>query len=482
MPDNSIIKSILDPTIILDELVYDDMDEGTGEIGEKYLKTFGTLGMLYPLVQINNYVFKSSEIKKMTIDSTGFLPTIQLKLHMRFSGAFVSNGIPKDGDVVSIFINQRQDVYKPIRNDYLITSISSSGTNSEGVGGILYIEGELRIPRLYDIAGIAINDTSFESLKLIATDLGLGFSTNEDSTDDLMTWFSGVDTYENFIKHLTTHAWKDENSFFKIFIDIYYNLNFVNVNHQFKDDNEFLAGSIDNITIGPAYGDEEGKNEPQDSPVVFSNHRKLNTTSFYITEYNPINIGASIAKKYGYTFEPVFFEQNTLENWSIPMEPLITEGSEEEKILLRGRPNEEFYKTQIKKQWLGIQYTADDHNTHENFMISKVQNMINNQNTDKFNVRVLINRINFNIFKYGRFPFIFFVQQDVLRMMQEMKTDDYAELKTDMAVDSFYTGWWLLKGFKIIFVDDSPDETNKFRQEFILSRRELPLPATTSET
>ena len=66
--------------------------------------------------------------------------------------------------------------------------------------------------------------------------------------------------------------------------------------------------------------------------------------------------------------------------------------------------------------------------------------------------------------------------------MQEMKTDDYAELKTDMAVDSFYTGWWLLKGFKIIFVDDSPDETNKFRQEFILSRRELPLPATTSET
>lgn len=487
MPDSTIIKSILDPTIELDKIMFGDMDEGTGDLDAKYLKTLGTLGMQYPFVMINSYIFKFKEIMKLVIDSTDFLPTVQIKLEMNVSGAFVSNGIPKDGDVVSIFINPRQDAFKPIRNDYLITSISSTHGSSEGEGGILHIEGELRIPRLHDEPSVAIDGTSFETLKALALDLGLGFSTNEGDTDDKMVWHSGIDTYLDMIKHVAAHSWKDDNSFFKVFIDIYYNLNFVNVNTQFmEDDNEFLTGVIDNITVGNHFGDFN-KDTGQESPVVFTNHRSLNTTNFYIRNYNPINVGSSIANKYGYTYEPVFLEHNTLENWSIPVNPLVTPGAEEEKILLRGRPNEDFYKTHVQKQWLGIQYTNDDHNVHGNYILSKAQNMINNMNTDKFNLKVEVNRINFNVFKYGRFPFIFFVQQDIIRAMQERKVDTehdgggYGEMGYDIAVDSFYTGWWLLKGFRISFARDNSDELNKFRQEFLLSRRELPLPTTTRE-
>ncbi len=480
MDDKSIIRSLFEPTIELDELSVTDAfynSDGSDPIGRGQ-RTPEIETVDYPFVSLNGYIFRTGEIKSFDIDGTGFIPTINMLIELGPSSEFLSTVFPKDGDLLNVFIRGRDDLLKPLRNDYIITNIEVLSTQTQmGDGAKIYIEGSLHIPRLYDEMSYVKSGTSFEVLKEIANELGMGFATNVESTNDEMNWICANETQHDFIQHIGDNMWSDEKSFYTVFIDIYYHLNVINCNTQFSDESESLLGMSDSIKNAYLSDKEHEKVEVQ---KIFSNDPAMEESNFYMRSLKPINNSSSISRTYGYSYNLNFFEHNSLKDWDFPIEPLVTEGNEETKILLKGRPNEDFYKTQQKFNFLGVQYSYPEHNVHEKYYIAKVHNMMNLAEIQKMNVEIVVNKLNFNFIRFEKVPVIRRVVGD--QSLARKMNDEYAEggesqnYSEKFILDKYYTGWYAIKGFRIHYSPNTGnDRTRKpMTQTFILARREWP--------
>jgi hypothetical protein len=485
MDKNSIILSIDKPTIELEEIVVLDTSYGSGEHNvERSHRTLEVTTVEIPYIGVKGYTFTPNEIMMCEIDTTGFIPIITIKIETAGSTSFTSTAFPTDGDLVSIYLRGRDDLYVPIRNDYLITHIEMIKSNDEeNISSRIIIEGKLNIPGLYDERTEAFDDTSYNVLRNIAKKLGLGFSTNIKSTDDKMKWLCHNISQEEFMKNITDCAWRDDKSFFTSYIDVYYNLNFINVNTQFADEDEALDGLSDSTILNYIKGDDPD-NAKEKMKKVMTNHPQYVQSNYYVRSYKPLNKSSEIARTYGYTYNLNFFEHNSLKNWSFPVEPFITEGSEKSKVLLKGRPNENYYKTQQKFNFVGIQYSVPDHNVHEHYYLAKAQNMMNLAEIDKINLAVVCNKMNFNFIRFEKFPLIIVISKDTPRAAKldadlgANQTDE--TLMSKEIVDKMYSGIYAIKGYKITYKKISTDGELKeprpsaLQQSFILTRREWP--------
>jgi len=239
LDEKSIIRSIFEPTIPIDKMEIRDTSTKTGdeynpkqkgeESGERIENM---LGIDYPFIMINNYHFDEKEIIFFEIIEEGFLPTCTFIFKLVKTDLFSGKAFPKDGDILNVFIRAKNDQFKPIRNDFLILSCDAGEGGTENLGREIVITGELFIPRIKDQILKSYKGTSFKVLQEIAKELGLGFATNETNTDDEQTWLCANENYINIIKNIAKHSWKNVESFYKVFIDCYYHLNFVNVNNQ----------------------------------------------------------------------------------------------------------------------------------------------------------------------------------------------------------------------------------------------------------
>lgn len=480
MDSQSIIRSLFEPTLELDELAIIDNQYGSNGYTAGVRPT-EIHSVEFPFVQINGYTFLETEVVNLEIETMAFIPIIRITVSLGNNPQFLTTSFPKDGDLVSVFIRGRDDLFKPVRNDYLITSIQSIGTQSaEGAGTKLLIEGKLNVPGIYDETSFALSDTSLNVLKELAKDLGLGFATNVELTNDTMPWICANETSENFIKHVAECAWKDEDSFFTVFIDIYYHLNFINVNTQFADETEAMLGLSDNATLAALLSDQ--KTDKYEVKKIMSNNPNFLNSPFYIKSYKPINKSSDIARRYGYLYNLSFFEHNSLKNWEFPVEPLITEGSAKSKVLLKGRPGEDFYKSQQKNNYVGIQYSYPDHNVHENYYLAKVQNMMNLAEIEKMNLEVSVKRINLNFIRFEKVPLILTITNSefVAAKSDDQLQDEFSAEKFSegLIVDKMYTGFYAIKGYRIKFKRQNPNEVAlknpPIEQIFLLTRREWP--------
>jgi hypothetical protein len=485
--EKSIIRSLLDPTLTLDEISFEDVEEGTSvkqdgvKRGEKVQQQMGDV---YPLIKINDYTIAKDELEKMVIDTTGFIPEIYIKFTMGSSpNVAVTQSIPKDGDRMNVFVKARNDAFKPIRNDYLITNVETTkGADAQGHGSSIIVYGELFIPTFNDEIITSYNGTTFDVLQQIAEKLELGFASNEAETDDEQTWICANDNYKNFIKHICSSSWKDENSFFKCFIDVYYHLNFINVNNQFSDSIEIDDALIDTLTSTDAF--ESEKSVQTKGKKIFSNAKGYAGTNNFIQNFRLINQSSETAKRYGYKMHCQFFEQNTLNSWDIFSEPLIVSGSADEKILLKGKAGEDFYKTQIKKRWAGLQYSLPEHNVHEKFLYARIHNLINNAELEKLKVEMHIARANFNIYRGERIPCIFMTTGDIPKAQAggtPEEEEEGGEFKAAgrPVLDKFISGFFMIHGMTFTYNTrnpDDPENRGNFIERVTVTRRAWPTP------
>ncbi|MCK9574591.1 MAG: hypothetical protein WC979_01660 [Candidatus Pacearchaeota archaeon] len=479
MDSKSIIRSLSEPTLTLDELKVIDTQYGSNGDVPKANRSLEAVTVDCPYVVIKEHEFGVKEIVSFEIDTTQFIPTVSMRIDLGASGAFLSTAFPTDGDLLSVFIRGRDDIFKPIRNDYLITSIEMTKSDTpDGAGGKLFLQGKLHIPGLYDEKSFAKKGTSFEVLKEIATELKLGFASNISSTNDSMTWICPNETKEEYIKKIVDCAWQDEKCFFTAFIDVYYHLNFINVNTQFGDETGALLGMSDNVFS--SYNDTL-PHTTEGLQKLLSNHPSFITTSFYIQTFKPLNKSSEIAKNYGYTYNLNFFEHNSLKNWEFPITPLVTEGNEKTKVLLKGRPKEEFYKSQQRFNYLGIQYSAPDHNVHEHYYLAKAHNMMNLAEIDKMNLSVTTPKMNLNFVRFEKMPVIMAILSDEQRANKVdddlIKDPSLENREGRVVIDKLYTGMYAIKGYTINYklTPRSIENTNSnITQTFILTRREWP--------
>jgi len=500
--EKSIIRSIISPAIELDDMVFDDAFTGTSKNLPENLQGKKTgrqmhleAGTDYPQVTINSYTFNQQEMNKLQIDATGFLPKLYLKIVLTNTATFKSQGFPKDGDIISIFIRAKNDVFKPIRNDYLVTAVNGGKGGREGTGGSLEIYGDLFIPRMLDENKKAFTGTSFDALQKICKDLNLGFATNETFTDDEQPWINPNDTYQKYIQKIVNHAWKDESSFFSCFIDVYYHLNFINVNNQIDSDGSIDAAIIDTAVNKNFLSDSDQEESTQTQfAKLLSDMDNFKGTNMYITGYRVENNSADVVKEWGYKSYVQFFDQASGQPWEIFVDPITTPGAEEKKILLKGRSTikgpdglskEKWWESQNKYFWRGIQYR----DVHDKYLYAEIWNERNVSELTKLFIEADVERWNPNIYRGERLPIVLHTQSDVAKRKLDSTPDDQQKPTSDTtaAMDQFYSGYYMVDGMIFTYTmspkstdySDNPKKTKPepgMTQTFKLTRREWPVP------
>jgi len=508
--EKTIIRSLFDPKIKLDLLQVEDIFTATSEkvpngpttTGQQYQHELGTD---YPFISINDYTFSSGEILLFKIDATGFLPQLTFIFSLHKTDAFRSQSYPKDGDIVSVFLRAKNDSFKPIRNDYIIKNVDSGRGGVENSGGDTVISAELFVPHIKDELIVSHKGETFQVLQQIAKKLELGFASNETSTNDSQTWINAGGTWENYIKHVASASWKDEKSFYKCYIDVYYHLNFINVNNQLEGDGQLAAGLLDVIGVKDFYANEvnDTKLAQQSVGKFISNMDNFKGTNMFVQQYQTRNESTRIHEAHGYKYNVQFFDQKSLKYWNLFVDPITSEGAEKKKIILKGRTfpkstdqtdangqspsQQDYWKTQNKFVWKGIQTK----NVHDKYTYAISHNERNLLELKKLYIEADVQRWNPNIYMGEKVPILLISQADVTKSSADAQGLDKKAVNHSgnfpAVIDQFYSGYYMINGMSITYNQDHtqystahPDENNgyepAFFQTFTMTRREWPTP------
>lgn len=500
--DDSLVEPVTDAEKQQENASNSDKAEQAAQKNQKQRpslgKVIGGLGGTQPIIKINNYIFSSKEIKYFELNSGNFLPTMELTVTLG-SGKFMVRDFPKDGDVASVFIRSYTDLYKPISNDYLITYVETTRSkDAEGSNLSLTIYGILNINYLFAEQCKAIKDkTSFDALLEIANQLQLGFVSNIKSTNDKMTWLCGYQTYKEWIDNIATHAYNDDKSFFDIWIDWYYQLNFAEMNRIYSVGDK--EDSKDGLLMSSMQKDHnlDDNLSSYKTKNMLCNDPSYEKTNYYFDSMELINSSGNINIFNGYKRYVQFYDVGLKDDYQVKPEkhtqiyvdPLITEGSENFKHVQKGRAKEDYYKDTNKRVWQGIQYSNKfKHNVHPYWKLSEYINFQNLENTDKLILKLHLPKCNFNLYRGQRIAVTSIIAGDPERArVGGHDTDGFKE--HGAVVDRFISANnYVILGINIIYEmvstkqkDSAGSSWGTFRQELVLGRREWELPNVTEK-
>lgn len=401
------------------------------------------------------------DINYVKLYNNKFLPEIELSCEDS-KGLLLNNVYPFDHDtLLCIFIKSNSENTFPIRMDFRVTEYESikSGDNSR----LKYIiKGILNVDELHYIKYEAYEDTSFNVLKNIAKNFKLGFATNVSSSDDKMKWINPADTYLNFIKDISRHAYIGDDSFIWTFIDFYYNLNYVDVQKQI---NEFNKDEISNFRNTQLILNDKERSVYQ----YLTNNTAFNMTNKYITKFNLVNQSFKQNIQNGYNKVVRWYDQKDATIYKENLEKLINDDSGlspgEGKLMQLIDENSDistnnFIKVETSK--------LDPDNCHKKYIYAETLNVHNLNNINKMKMVVTLRQINFDIKRFQNIKVeIFNIEQ--IGSRTNTKSDKATEDKEPLQnINERLSGYWYVTGINYIY-----RRTGGPEQEITLMRRDL---------
>jgi hypothetical protein len=494
--DSIIISSVALNNMKLDELVQVDFAEGgsdvdtlrkSGETAEKLA------GLNAPFISINAYNI-TTYLTKFDMDLGGFIPVIRFSF-IAAESIFISVNYPKDGDIVSLYMRAPGDYYKPIRMDFNILNVASdvsskysetkSDPEGKGINLRFSIVAECRIPGIYTNRIKSFNSlNSHDTLLEVSQDLNLGFSSNDKSLADTMTWICPNYSYYDFIQEVSLRSYKDDDtSFYDCWIDPYYNLNFVNLGAQFafdKDPEEkarILPGyTSTGIKVDSAI--PEGTAPTAETvALVLTNRIGFGLIPYFINGYTLTSKAGNNVNKSGYITDIGFYDENT-ENEdpsqkyvSYPIESITSEHVDTSFILQKGRARGNEYRDEKRREWLGVLNTDVSPNSggvHSNYLHSKYQNLININDCTKLTLEVELTDFFPGIYRGQVIPVAIYVSSGGLRQ-QNVGAIPNGESNTSQSPtkDDFLSGNYVVISMSIYWNRGSAG----MKQHLILAKR-----------
>lgn len=474
-----IIRNYAKTGIVLDELGVPNRSGNTG-FPDMYLRDADDKewGYYKPVVFINGY-FVQKFLLDFTIDMNGILPTIEFRFYTG-NPTFLSINYPKDGDIVSVYIRSNVSVYKPVRMDFNILSVDSNlSEDSTGEMIVFSILGECRIPGFYtEVCKAYRNKTSYETLFEVSQDLDLGFATNDPSTNDSMTWICPNLSYYNFIKEVTKGCYKDDRSFYSTWVDIYYNLNFVNINNQLE-----APDMVQTVIIIP--GSAKGRAndalfpgielQSAEVPLNVTNSPQYFGYPFYASKYTLLSEAGNTTNLMGYIQVVQFYDdqgdyQDSVSEKSInyTIQSTTTDEIRENMVLQRGRAPEKEYLKEIRKRWMGILNSGESGAVHPNYLQARVQNPLNLSDVSKFTLQVETDSYFAGFYRGQVVPVTLYSKERGVRMNNTGISDDQkTQQDAGLVLDQFLSGQYVLMGYSICWSNQKG-----FYQILNLSKRE----------
>ena len=501
--NSNLVRLIEDPKIKKD-IRFDELslseNGGTSTNGGSQLNTVGND---YPIIRINDMVLGKDDIQSMLISSRGFLPTIELSLKFA-NTALISKNMPKDGDMISVFVRTNTSAINYLRNDFIINHVDSnisskSANNTVFLRGELFIEGFTSNNNTFGIIG-----TSKDVMKEIAKKFKMGFAYNDaDDMDDLQNWLCCFSSPQVFIEDVTRHSWKNNMSFFKSWVDLYYNLCFVNVN-KFLSSDENPEDEIDltffssTVALNTLTSSNDKPDDAKPFLKVFSNFDSFKGSSFYISKWHPVNRSNSLSSGYSNIIHSFTHNQNVyIENKdncedTLIVNPVYDTSKLDSYIILRGRAkydenanpdneqarvNYSMQNTYINHIWSGVEYKMDKDensssnntwsgNVHHNYHNAAYQNEINDIELNKLYIEVVCDGLCLQVMRGERVP-VFLKYNTPL---------DKNISPDDPAFNRFYSGYYIVDSIEYKYNGKVKTGYSSFSTIMSLKRREWPTP------
>jgi hypothetical protein len=354
---------------------------------EEIISNFGKI----PVIWYNSYQISPGDIKFLNLSTTDGYPTLKLtfidSLNLMKDAAF-----PVDDTKVTLFINTLSTSLKPIHMDFKIISFTNN-SKTYTINGVMDVS-DLYVKNFKSIA----NKTSFMALKSIAEEIGMGYNSNIDDTDDAMTWINTGGRTSDFIEHITESSYKSDECYIISYIDYYYNLNFIELEKELNRDIKNELG-VSNIGL------EEIAKIPDKSRVekmFLTNDNSMRASVSFFSDYRIINNSTGVSILEGYLTRLNFYDHLKKELLIFDVDSITSPG--DKTIIMKGTPQDEnFFNKNINLVYNG---KLDADNAHKNYNYSYYQNIRNLVEFEKICIEITLPNPNYNLIRFQKVAII----------------------------------------------------------------------------
>ena len=150
-----------------------------------------------PVVAIDDYVINQVDLTAFKLDYSSFVPMVMVEF-VDTTNMMLSTNVIKDGSIIKVYVGGNGDelYYKPIRQDFIITSIKKTNGGDQTYGEYFKykVYGKLNVPYGYrKEAWCNGKSTAIQELFNLSIYTGLGFATNfTKSMPSSMSWMESV--------------------------------------------------------------------------------------------------------------------------------------------------------------------------------------------------------------------------------------------------------------------------------------------------
>jgi len=398
-----------------------------------------TVGLGYvPVIFYNTFQIDFQDVSFFSIYFDGLLPHMNL-LFKDSLGMLKDTATPLDNTKITVFISPRHERLRPVHIDFKIKTFVNEG-------GMMSIVGAMDVNGLYYPSYKSYPGfTSNFLLQQVCRDVGLGFNTNVVETSDTMTWMSTGERVYDFVEEILEHAYISDESFIAGNVDLYYNLNFVDVQKELSRD----------ITSELGYADEslnrilEQSESGEMASMLLTNDESLRNSHSFFSGFRITNRSTDTAIASGYGDEIVYYDADNKSQASFSVDSMNL--NPDRSIVMKAGNDDEFFSANRNFVYAG---KANKDNSHSNFNFSKTHNERNILEADKLLMEIEIPQPNFNLYRYQKIRVIF---------------SHNAPSPAAGMVNSRYTGDWMIADIRYVLMD------GRFSQLVSLVKRELEL-------
>ena len=360
-----------------------------------------------PIVYYYNVQIPAEYITEIIISDTEFIPTFSLVFN-DLQGFFSDLGFPSDNAIITIIFPTNHKMLKNIRMDfkieyYHIEILSDNITKEVTMKGVCNIN-KLLISEYLSF----INISSFDVFKKMAESSGLGFMTNCTSSVDKMNWINFGWKNVDFLQYLINKGWVGESGFLYGFVDLYYNLNYINVEKSLSQDINEIKWIASDASVS-----QTNNSTLNVEPIIplLSNLDNMKGSNLYFTTEKIINQSTKTSLNRGYLRKIHYYDIDG--NWTqkagsykkYTLDTITTPGSEKSSIYLKGDPGDTtFYLNNDSNHYMD---KLDTKNMHPDFLWASKQNEENIEDLQKINMQIILPLPNYNIRKFEKVSLLF---------------------------------------------------------------------------
>lgn len=402
-----IIAQIDKPTIELKPIEFDatNNNQVNSEIGSG-------LGFT-PFFWYNGFQIDQRYITSLDLYYDGLVPGVRI-VFVDSMGIMKKDGFPLDDTKFEIFLNSGSKNIKSIHLKFKLKEFQENRKKTYTITGILDLKD------FYKIRYQSYKGTSFETLRKISSELGVGFNSNIINTNDSMTWVNNGKLFPTFISDIINHSYISDTNYVLGYIDYYYCFNYVDIEKEWKRD---ISKDVGIASTGVNYLNTKDQVEKVER-LVLTNDKSQNSSPFNFTNYKVLNNSTKTSITKGHFLVSKVYDSISKQFLVFDVDSQTSDISK--NIVLKGAPADKV-DDNFRTRYSG---KMDIENVHKQYYYAETQNRVNFDNLCKIQVDLDLPNANFNLYKFMK------IQLNFINMKVSVNNDEISQKRL--------TGEWII--------------------------------------